>query len=42
MFEVIFEVLAVSAAGDVALQMICSTVVRAHQHSVGAIKREAI
>ncbi len=35
-FEALFEALAASGAGNAALQMIDSTIVRAHQHSAGA------
>jgi transposase len=38
----LLEVLAASGAGDAALQMIDSTVIRAHQHSAGAKKGGAI
>jgi transposase len=37
-FEGILEALAASGAGDGAIQMIDSTVIRAHQHSAGAKK----
>lgn len=35
-FEALFDALATSGAGNAALQMIDSTIVRAHQHSAGA------
>ena len=35
-FEALFVALATSGAGNAALQMIDSTIVRAHQHSAGA------
>lgn len=38
LFEVILEALATSGAGDTTLQMIDSTIVRAHQHSAGGSK----
>jgi transposase len=37
-FEGILEALVASGAGDGAIQMIDSTVIRAHQHSAGAKK----
>ena len=38
MFDAILEALVASGAGDLTIQMIDSTVIRAHQHSAGAIK----
>ena len=38
LFEAILEALATSGAGDPTLQMIDSTIVRAHQHSAGGSK----
>jgi transposase len=39
-FEGILEALVASGAGDGTIQMIDSTVIRAHQHSAGAKKGE--
>ena len=37
-FDATLEALVASGAGDLTIQMIDSTVIRAHQHSAGAIK----
>jgi transposase len=37
-YEAVLEALVASGAGDLTIQMIDSTVIRAHQHSAGARK----